>query len=284
MRSCCAGLVSTFVLAAIAAAQGEKIAAVTGAGDFARIDPTDSSAVLVGPTGFVAVNCLAKDPSGHMWGMGDQPFGNKRICQLDPYHGTATTQFAAYLNTPTGMAFSPQGVLYAVDTSGSAQSYLYYYDLSEPDPQPDVVGVCRDPGGQSAAIYGLTFSTGGVLYGWSTSHGLVTVNANTALCFDVNGISDGSTDIQSLAMSASGALYGVRDRLYAIDLVTGAFSAGPSYGLDVRGAEFYLKPDRGPLRMDPPTPPSPFSAPWLWPRAMAEHLRLHVAARSRTVR
>jgi hypothetical protein len=223
----------------------EVIVGVTWLGDVVHIDPITGSSVLVGPTGYGEINCLAKNSEGRLLAI-----GNRRLIEIDPHQGTATSVRSAGLSHPTALAFSPDDVLYGVDTRGVVDSVLYRYELTEPPPDPEIVGRMTDATGQSIAIYGLSFSSDGTLYAWSIVRGLMKVNRSTGFCADLNGRDIGNTDIESLASSRDGRLYGVRDHLYLFDLATGSYSrVGSGEGFDVRGAEFY-----------PISPPAPSRA------------------------
>lgn len=268
-------LIAVLLLSGALPAQREEIAGVTWDGWLVRVDPIDGSSVRVRPTGYFEFNGLAKDTQGRLFTIGKPFVGSRRLLQIDPYRGTATFFRFAFLNRPTGLAFSPDDVLYAVDTLGSVDSRLYRYDFTEsaPDAHPLIVGRLTDVTEQSISIYGLAFSSEGVLYAWSTMRGLMKVDQTTGSCVDLNELDDGSSDIQSLAFSAGGGLYGVRSRLYAFDLGTGAYTRiGTGEGHDVRGAEFFPSPPpvprstRGPLGV-----PMPLSGRWLAPWFFENH-------------
>jgi len=235
----------TAVLALLAlslpfSSQEERIAGVTWDGWLIHVDPSTGVSVRVAQLGYTGIQALAKDSTGRMIGLGERPEGHHELFELDPYRGVATTFRIPYVNDVRGLAFSPDDHLYAVNVQGDVTSKLYVFDPAEPPPDahPTLIGRCESADGVSLSLFGLDFAPDGELYAWSTAYGLMRVDPLTALCTNVNGLTDGTTEIQSIVFADDGRLYGLRDRLFAIDPSSGIYAPLTDGGFgDVRGAE-----------------------------------------------
>ena len=71
--------------------------------------------------------------------------------------------------------------------------------------------------------------------------GLFTIDASTGVATDVNP-SQGSTNIQCLAFSPDGTLYGAQNGLFTIDIATGVPTYVGGSLSDVRGMDFNTGP------------------------------------------
>jgi hypothetical protein len=107
----------------------------TPANSLVRIDPLTGTPFVVGPTGLSQIieGDLAFNPvNGFLYGVQDLAnISARNLFRIDPATGAATTIGNI---TPAGdfsaLAFSPSGVLYAINTDGSANSLLNVIDPS----------------------------------------------------------------------------------------------------------------------------------------------------------
>jgi WD40 repeat protein len=208
-------------------------------GDVFAIDETTGGGALVGSSGYIQTNALARNSTGTLYSEGDT---SSALITIDPVTGAGT--LASPLTQVFGgyraFAFSPGDVLYANGNSGGANNELYTIDVSTG--AVTLVGYIPFPGVQA-----LTFSPAGVLYGWDAGGaGLITIDPSTANAADVNPGVGGSFDIQTLAFSPDGVLYGANDSLFTIDLTSGAQTlVGNGPYTDIRGMEFVPEPSTG---------------------------------------
>lgn len=212
---------------------------VSWGGDVYSINELTGSGSLIGASGWSQLNSMAMDRSGRF--LTATPGASSRIVEIDPVTGNGTLFHAPFLDDIRSMAYSPDGVLYAIQDIGGVQSHLYILDLSVPFGDRNVATFI----GQSTigGIQGLTFAPDGTLYGYSTSSGLITLNPDTAEATDVNGKIDGLPGIQTLAFAPDGTLYGVHDALFTLDITTGERTlVGMGGYADVRGFEWIPSP------------------------------------------
>ena len=214
------------------------------------VNESTGAATPIGSTGYFELNALASSPAGELYAVGD-PLGTipspaNVLIQIDPATGAATP--AATLSLGGGrevsirsMAFSPAGVLYAVNA------------IDPPEPTPFAVhelftinlasGVGTLVGSLGAhAIQGMDFSPAGVLYGYALNAtlggpgvGLVTINATTAAVTDVNPAVPGTANGQGLVFAPDGTLYGGGLTLIRLDPATGVETPIGLTGADLRG-------------------------------------------------
>ena len=221
-------------------ALGEFIG-VNWSGDVFSLDATGSG-FLVGPSAFTNLNSLAQDSTGKLVTINDAISGTPRIIEIDPMTGAGTIFHIPFLNDVRALAFSPgdDDILYAADGSGGVRD-LYALDLSVPFGDSSIKTLIGRL--NFGDIQGMVFGSDGVLYGWGTSQGLVTIDPKTALAVDINDEFDGSSAIQTLAFTPDGTLYGVGDELFTIDLMTGERNLVGSDGFtDVRGFAWIPQP------------------------------------------
>jgi hypothetical protein len=216
-------------------------------GSFFKIDPNNGSGVLIGPIGFNGLNSLARNSTAEMYSV-----AGRDLIRIDPNTGNGT--LVVTIQAPydiRALAFSPAGALYAVTNGGGLGATGVPDDLVTIDPSTGIVTVIGNTGRE--AIQALAFAANGTLYAWDINRGLLTINTTTAAATLVNpAITPGSVaDIQSIAFSPDGRLFGAREKLYAVDVTNGATTLIGSGGYsDVRGIEF-LKEDAGGLRIPP---------------------------------
>ena len=208
-------------------------------GDVYSINESTGSGSLIGASGWSQLNSMAMDRSGRF--LTATRGSSSRIVEIDPVTGKGTLFHAPFLDDIRAMAYSPDGILYAIQDVGAVHSVLYILDLSVPFGDSDVVKFV----GQSTigGIQGMTFAPDGTLYAWSVSSGLITMDPDTAEATDVNDRSDGSSEIQSLAFAPDGTLYGVHNALFTLDTTTGGLNLVGRGGYEeVRGFEWIPSP------------------------------------------
>ncbi len=213
----------------LAAAAVDDILAVGTAGDVFTIDSaTGRGALLDGARHFTGLNSLAKDDRGVMYSAsGDS------LILIDEFTGSTTRLATLGVDDVRGLAFAPHGSLYAIDDGGIAMpDRLYSIDPA--------TGAAALIGATShARLQGFAIDHAGRAFAWDTEQGLLTVDLLSGESTDVNGLADGTRDINSLAFSASGELYGCRYLFFRINAVTGERSLIGSGGYaDVRGMAF----------------------------------------------
>ncbi len=231
-------ILTSLALALMSTPPRADFVGVTWDGDAVRIDPTTGNWTLIGNTGHIQLNAMARHSNGRFVTANIPSQELPHIDYLDPVLGRADICALPFLNGIRALAYSGTDVLYAIDSNDSGtQNDLYTLDLSVPFGDSSIkhfVGTTT-----LAEIVGMTFATNGTLYGWSYVSGLVVLDPSTAIVTDVNPALGGSTSIQTIAFAPDGTLYGAGDSLFTIDLVTGAPTpVGSAFGVSVRGMEY----------------------------------------------
>ena len=229
-------LLGVLALGSLAAGAHGQFTGVTWDGDAVAVY-ADGEGNVIGSTGLVEINALAGRPDGSLWAATKGPM--PELIRIDPATGIAEFLTFSGLNDIRGLAFTPAGELYAIDsTGGGVQNDLYLYDLTYIDLCPCIDKVLI---GQVSTfgITAMTSSADGTLYAWSTRKGLITIDKTTAVATDVNALDDGSSIIQSLTFTPDGALWGVYEELFSFNLTTGepTIVGVGNYG-NVRGFEY----------------------------------------------
>jgi hypothetical protein len=229
------------------------IAIEWGAGArIARIDLGSGVVTYHGEAGVFALNAMAISPAGEVFAAGNSP----TLYRIDPHTGISTggADLGDNIGLGTsirGLAFSPAGVLFAINGSGpfGAPDELYTIDIATG--AASLVGSVGYPG-----VQGLDFAADGTLYGWDVGGaGLVTINPATAASADVNPLVGDVGAIQALAFAPDGRLYGATNgpsTLVEINRTTGvATLVGPATHLDIRGLVIVPEPSRIALAVIP---------------------------------
>jgi hypothetical protein len=214
---------------------------ITWEGDVGRVNTTTGAYTLIGNSGATDTNALAVDGNGVVYAS-----DASLLYRVDAASGQGTLLGNLHIGDVRDMAVGPDGFLYA----------SVHHELSNGTPLADdlfQVNLSTLQGrlvGSTGAILvqGLAFSPTGTLYGWSkdlttvngmlitSAPGLVTLSLTTGAATDVNAAIDGITDIQGMAFDADGALYGVRDKLYLINPLTGGTMMVAASLPDIRAA------------------------------------------------
>ena len=233
-------VIATTVLA-MPVASHSTIIAVEFDGDVYSIDEATGGCGFVGNVDFIQSNSMAQNAAGTLYSTGDS---NSALITIDPSSGDGTQVAPLPGHSIRALAFSPADVLYAaVGCSCDDPNQLYTVNVSTGN--MTLVGNIPFLGVQA-----MTFSPGGVLYGFDvglSGAGLIVIDPSTGAAVDVNSSVGGDgTQVQTIAFSPNGGLYGARDSLYAIDVSTGVLSfIGNGPYSDIRGMEFAVVPEPG---------------------------------------
>ncbi len=213
---------------------------VSWTGDFYAVDETDGSGTRIGPTGFLNLNAMVSDAAGKLYSY------RGTLVTVDPLSGIGT---AGPRVTPTldfrGMAFSPDGTLFATDSGGGGRVPDDLYTIDVATGVATRIGSTGMPG-----VQGLAFDPAGKLYGWETGSGtgiglgLIAIDPQTGAATDVNPAVGGRAfDVQTIEFAADGTLFGAVNQLFTIDVTTGALTPIGSGGYsDLRGVAFVPEP------------------------------------------
>src|SRR5262245_56090185 len=112
----------------------QRLAFVGYAGEFGWIDVESHVQHLSGALGASACNSLAQDEDGRLVaGVSTPP----RVLALDPRTGHGSLLRYIFVNDVTGLAYSPEGWLYAATPDA-----LYFLDFTHPPPDatPILIG------------------------------------------------------------------------------------------------------------------------------------------------
>jgi hypothetical protein len=164
------------------------------------------------------------------------------IVVINPFTGVAGTLVTTSppLTSVRGLAATPSGVLYAIQDGGltSVADRLHTIDIGTG--ATTLIGTTSHNG-----LQGLAADPAGTLYAWDVGPGtgigvgLVTVDAATGATTDVNPAVGNAVDVQTLATSPAGVLFGGRASLFTIDWTTGVATLVGSGGYtDLRGMDF----------------------------------------------
>jgi len=171
-----------------------------------RLDESTGAGATIGLSGFTGLNALAVDGSGTLYSAVDNINAiTKPLITINPSTGAGTAvaplNFGAIEPFVRGLAFSPAGVLYAVNNTGPPGQTVSH-DLYTIDPN---TGIGTHVGITGLGVQGIDFSPGGILYGWDVFDGLVTIDTATGAATDVNPLVGGSALLiqRSAAVRAS---------------------------------------------------------------------------------
>jgi len=219
-------------------------------GEIVLINEVTGAAQLLGVTAVPGLLSLARSERCGLLSY-TQQIAQPMLIWVNPITVKADVQTHPGLNDVRAMASDSNGVFYALDAhAGGAENRLYSIDLSLPNGSPNLTHYIGMLGiGNAAGMYvsGMTDGPGGLLYAWSIVYGLITIDSQTAATVDVNGVMDGGTEIQTLARTPSGEMYGAYNQLFRVDPVTGATTAiGSPWPYSVHGMEYWdpLSPTR----------------------------------------
>lgn len=198
----------------------------------ARINTVTGRGASSSSEGWNYLNSLAKDGQGRLFSV-----SQGQLVQIDPYALTLTPVLTLHgLGGFKGLAFSPAGELFAVESGPGRDDPLYRIDtLTGNVTTVGEIGFYR--------LSDIAYSPSGILYGWSGLYGLITVDPQTGRGTDVNTSVGAPAEIQALTFGSDGTLYGARDALFRIDPATGVpVQIGAGGYSDIRGLAVIPEP------------------------------------------
>ncbi|HEX5051275.1 MAG TPA: hypothetical protein VFZ65_05850 [Planctomycetota bacterium] len=237
MKSVLVCLFTTASALTTLAAQNDMIGVSFGGASYALSSATGTGALL-GSSGLSGLNSMARIGSAIY-----SVTNGGVLALIDPVTGAGIPLVATSpsLNSVRGLATDPNGVLYAVQDGGSTTIPDILYIIDPSTGNATLIGATAPYSG----LQGLAFDAAGTLYAWDVGtgngigQGLVVVDPTTGSAFDVNPAVGNAVDVQCLAVSPGGTLYGARSSLYTIDGLTGVATLVGSGGYtDLRGVEF----------------------------------------------
>jgi hypothetical protein len=216
----------TFIIGlATTGAASASLVGVDFQGRLLSINASTGASSVLGSSGFGRLNSLATNSAGVLYSAtdnADNVTGPDFLLTLNPTTGAGTSvaqlSFGTVDPDVRSMAFRPSdGALFAINAGGGSNTSAN--SLFRIDPATGVGTQIAALGG--LGVQGLDFSAGGVLFGWSGTLGLITIDATTGAVTDVNSGLVGAL-MQSIAFDASGNLFGASETtLFSIDVATG---------------------------------------------------------------
>jgi len=225
---------------------GADFVGVEWNGNVWNVSEQTGASQFIGHSGFERLNSLAIDPAGRLFSV-----SRNLLIAIDPSTGAGTgvvrLDFGPTLVHVRGLAFAPDGTLFAINTPINTGT------LFTIDPE---TGIGDRVGFAGPFIQSLEFSRAGVLYVWGRDPGLQIVDPLTGTATRVSPPDPGDIPIESLAFSPDGTLFGVaqanggrRNDLLLIDPDTGVATHAtdispprPNWNQDIRGIAFPFLP------------------------------------------
>ncbi len=240
------------VFVSLPSAFAASLLGISSDGSVFSIDQSDGSGSSIGSSGFAGVNSLARSSSGQFVAVSRgllDPAAT--LFSVDPATGLGTglvnLDFGKDVDVSVRALTFADDKLYAINNGGGRFSTTGADDLYLVDTSTGAGTLIGNTGFNG--VQGLTTGPDGKLYAWDLGSfnpddgsGLLLIDPTTGVGADVDG-SIGETDggdIQTLAFSSDGKLYGGRDALYLVDPSTGAATLVGSGGYaDIRGFESF---------------------------------------------
>lgn len=215
---------------------------VTFRGQVWNVNEQTGGTRSIGQSGFSQLNSLAIDPAGTLFSV-----SRDRLIEIDLSTGAGTAvvdlDFGPTPVDVRGLAFAPDGALFAMNFDGGAGGALYTIDRD--------TGIGNRVGRVGVFLQSLEVSSTGLLYTWGRDPGLQIVDPLTGTATRVSPSGPGVPNMQSIAFSPDGTLFGVAlasggpsALLYTINPDTGVptFVAELSPTFDFRGIAFPVRP------------------------------------------
>ena len=208
-----------------------------------RVNEQSGAAVQINSVTF-GLNSLAGPYQGNLY-----TTAADALVTIDPTTGAKLGSVTMPISDFRAAAFSPDGELFLSHTiidrgTGSFKSELMKANIQ--------TGNLTSLGVLTLGIGAMTFSSDSTLYGWDIGasglgdgFGLVKLATDGSGFVDVNpAIGTPRGDIQSIEFAPNGILYGARDRLFTIDLGTGAWTpvGSQTFAWDIRGIAYIPEP------------------------------------------
>jgi hypothetical protein len=222
-------------------AHAQDMIGISWSGDVYTLSSGSGSGSFLASSGLSQINAMARRSDGKVFVGGGNSATSTSIYELNRSTGSATLVTSVPLGSIRGLAFGPSDVLYAINDPSAP--FAGMDDLHTIDLGTGAAPLIGSTG--YFGVQGLAYGAGG-LYGFETGSGtgigvgLISINTATGAGTDVNPSVGGSAnDVQTLAFGPGGTLFGARDQLFSLDLVSGAASliGGGGYS-DLRGVEF----------------------------------------------
>lgn len=212
-------------------------------GDIWEVDPSGTSRLLYTSTSDWPINSMARSPGGVYYGSHFTKESSwASLVRINPATGEPTfVRLLTGLKDVRALACSSSGVLYAIEDGGPWIQSTQPDRLYTVDAETGAIGLVGSTG--RLGVQGMTFSPSGVLYAWDIVGGLMTMNPTTGAVIDINGVDDGTSQIQTLAFAPDGTLYGAGSSLFTIDMQTGSRSLVSGGLSDLRGMEWRVVPE-----------------------------------------
>lgn len=228
--------VIVFAAASFLPAQG-NILAVAWTGAASLIDSATGVGIPLGATGTANLNSLAYNPvNGLFYTVGGLATSTNAstLYTVNPTTGAATsTGVVLTTGDVRALAFTPAGICYAIVNATPDQ--LHTVNI-----QSGLTTLVGATG--SSSIQALASNASGQLFAWAVSPSaagqgsLLSVNPGTGATAILG---NAFAQIQGLAFSNTGVLYGATQSLYTVNTTNGAVTPVGAGGLgDVRGIEF----------------------------------------------
>lgn len=211
------------------------ILGVTFSGRVFDVDSASGAATVLASSG-PSFNALARQGDTY-WSVVSN---GGQLATIDAATGVATLgpALSGLPDTTSirGLAWGA-GALFGIQNNGGATS-IGPDSLVRINTTTGATTVVGDTG--FSGIQALVIDAAGTAYGWDVVSGLMTIDLNTGTATDVSAVGSG-VDIQTLAFSPQGVLYGGRDALYTVDAVGGGVTLVANISIanaDIRGMEF----------------------------------------------
>ena len=240
-----AAFLSAVAGAAPRSAADNDLLGVARSGDIYTIDSsTGRGQLLNGTRHYPDTSCMDKNAGGVM-----HSTSGTTLITIDEFTGYATPLATIGIDYVRGLAFAPDGTLYAIDDGGIAMPDILYTI----DPMTGATSPIAATA--HARIQGFAIDQSGAAFAWDTESGLLSVDLATGVTTDVNGQMDGTRDIGALTFSVDGQLYGCGYMLFTLDRTSGARTiVGWGGYMDIRGLAFIGASNGRSLRVSGPCP------------------------------
>ena len=222
--------VSLAVAFAATALSGQEILAVDFGGNAVAVSFDSGNTRMIGPTGVSGCNAMTEQ--GGVYWISAKSGTQHQLAILDQFTAQATVQFANLGVDLRGLAPGPDaGQLFGIVNGFQNQDRLVRIQLA--------TGAVIDVGPTNRSGIQSLVMVDGVLWAWDVSAGLLRISQTTGASFDpfpFHGTF--GADIQYLALSRAGQLFGGNHRLYKVGFDGTVDEVGPNSTLDLRGGAF----------------------------------------------
>lgn len=226
------GLGAAMIATVAAAWAGDTMILTEFDGSVLRFDVPSRTIEQINASALSNMNAATAGPGGTVY---TTNFTGNNLYLLDPATGLVSFLAAAF--DIRGLAYNPSSsTIYAIrdgGTGGNDQLYTV-------NPYTGAQALVGSTG--ITNLQSLTQGPDGVMYGYSVTAGMGTINLGTGLWTDLDPGTGGSSDIQAIESDSEGTIWGFGTNLYTVSRTTGGATlvqSGISSG--IRGAAL-LKP------------------------------------------